>query len=44
MHIYTDQRSTLEGKNINDLESLDWLSFRNDSVRPNTFGSQQKIC
>lgn len=36
MHIYGSQEY-LKGKNINDLESLDWLSFRNDSVRPNTF-------
>ena len=36
MHIY-GSKEYLKGKNINDLESLDWLSFRNDSVRPNTF-------
>ena len=36
MHIY-GSKEYLKDKNINDLESLDWLSFRNDSVRPNTF-------
>ena len=36
MHIY-GSKDYLKGKNIKDLESLDWLSFRNDSVRPNTF-------
>ena len=36
MHIY-GSKEYLKGKNINDLESLDWLSFRNDSVRTNTF-------
>jgi DNA-binding transcriptional LysR family regulator len=36
MHIY-GSKDYLKDKNIKDLESLDWLSFRNDSVRPNTF-------
>ena len=36
MHIY-GSKDYLKDKNIKDLASLDWLSFRNDSVRPNTF-------
>ena len=36
MHIY-GSKDYLKDKNIKDLEALDWLSFRNDSVRPNTF-------
>ena len=36
MHIY-GSKNYLKDKDTKDLESLDWLSFRNDSVRPNTF-------
>ena len=36
MHIY-GSKDYLKDKNLKDLASLDWLSFRNDSVRPNTF-------
>ena len=35
MHVY-GSKNYLKDKNIKDLESLDWLSFRSDSVRPNT--------
>jgi DNA-binding transcriptional LysR family regulator len=35
MHIY-GSKDYLKGKNIKDLASLDWLSFRSGSVRPNT--------
>jgi DNA-binding transcriptional LysR family regulator len=42
MHIY-GSRDYLKDKNIKDLESLDWLSFRNDSVRPNTFDLIRKF-
>ena len=36
MHIY-GSKNYLKDKDTKDLESLDWLSFRGDSVRPNTF-------
>ncbi|MDA8709720.1 LysR family transcriptional regulator [Gammaproteobacteria bacterium] len=36
MHIY-GSKNYLKDKDTKDLESLDWLSFRSDSVRPNTF-------
>ena len=35
MHVY-GSKNYLKDKNIKDLESLDWLAFRSDSVRPNT--------
>ena len=36
MHIY-GSKNYLKDKDTKDLESLDWLSFRSDSVWPNTF-------
>ena len=36
MHIY-GSKNYLKDKDTKDLESLEWLSFRGDSVRPNTF-------
>ena len=36
MHIY-GSKNYLKDKDTKDLESIDWLSFRGDSVRPNTF-------